>query len=268
MRTCLQSSSDPSVLPATVLFSVVPNGWKALCCVIWCEVFNDQKCLHRGWRCRSPLRLVIQLTLTSKTGMRKALECRHLKKKREREEIASVKTGFCKKTKPKGRLRQDSGMCLCMLFAVGLGHFELAEERLRAQRHSVSGFGGGITAHSATLLCFLLGKGLVWCQSVGCCLCPGGCDSGGRTLRASVRGPLPHHHKACPPLTCSHCWWKSAPCPFACSKGGRPVRYAMGLEGVREGGCSRCGPYLHLKLMRFVLWSKSQKWICSINIWS
>lgn len=34
-------------------------------------------------------------------------------------------------------------MCLCMLFAVGLGHFELAEERLRAQRHSVSGFGGG-----------------------------------------------------------------------------------------------------------------------------
>lgn len=125
------------------------------------------------------------------------------------------------------------------------------------------GVGGGGSQRTARRCCvFSWAKGWFDVRVWAAVCVRGGCDSGGRTLPASVRGPLPHHHKACPPLTCSHCWWKSAPCPFACSKGGRPVWYAMGLEGVGEGGgggCSRCGPYLHLKLIRFVLWSKSQK---------
>lgn len=52
-----------------------------------------------------------------------------------KKEIPSVKTGFCKK---QNKTEQDSGMCLCVLVAVGFGHFELAEERLWAKRHLVS----------------------------------------------------------------------------------------------------------------------------------
>lgn len=55
-----------------------------------------------------------------------------------------------------------------------------------------------------------------------------------KTLQASVRGPLPHHHKACPPLTCPHRWWKSAPGPLL--KEGPACMVCNGIRGCGLGG--------------------------------
>lgn len=87
------------------------------------------------------------------------------------QEIPSVKTRFCKRQKPQGILRQDSGMCLCMLFLVilswlrkGCGH-----KGIWCQSR-----GGGSQWTVQRCCVSLWGEGLVWCVSVGCCLCPGG----------------------------------------------------------------------------------------------
>lgn len=64
-----------------------------------------------------------------------------------KKENPSVKTGF-------GKEKQESGMCLCLLVAVSFGHFELAEGRLRAQRHLVSVWGGSLC--TVQLCCVVL----------------------------------------------------------------------------------------------------------------
>lgn len=113
-------------------------------------------------------------------------------------------------------------------------------------------FCGLVDQGIATLLCFLLGKVLVWCQTVACCLWPGGRDSDGRTPWASVGGPLSDHHKGLPPLTCIHCCLKSEPCPSACSK--REVYPCLYAGGLKLGNCSEViWAWLSFKLIGFIL---------------
>lgn len=119
-------------------------------------------------------------------------------------------------------------VCACW-FAVSFGHLTLAEEMLRAQKHLVS--------WQCDVVVFSFGRraGLMW-------VWPAVCVRGVVTLVAGASKPLSgalHHviRKPNPPLTCTHCWWKSAPCPFGCSKGGRPLWYALGWVGwcLQEG---------------------------------